>query len=96
MKKNEPRTCDIDIIDYNGKIIDFTYQSLIFKVPHEKLIYRSFVLFPLQYILLEQTHAVVLSKTHHKPKRNFISLTGTCEANIILLYLIYRRLFKRI
>ena len=24
-KKNKPRTCDIDIIDYKGKIIDFTY-----------------------------------------------------------------------
>ena len=22
-KKNEPRTCDIDIIDFNGQIIDF-------------------------------------------------------------------------
>ena len=48
--KNEPRTCDIDIIDYNGKVIDFTYKNLIFNVPHEKLIYRNFVLFPLQEI----------------------------------------------
>ena len=24
IKKNEPRTCDIDIIDYNGKVMDFT------------------------------------------------------------------------
>jgi len=49
-QKNEPRTCDIDIIDYNGKIINFSYNHLIFNVPHEKLIYRNFVLFPLQEI----------------------------------------------
>jgi len=55
-KKNEPRTCDIDIIDYNGKVIDFTYKSLIFKVPHEKLVYRNFVLFPLQEIAPKWIH----------------------------------------
>ena len=56
MKKNEPRTCDIDIIDYNGKVMDFTYKSLIFRVPHEKLIYRNFVLFPLQEIVPNWIH----------------------------------------
>ena len=50
IKKNEPRTCDIDIIDYDGKIMDFSYKGSVFKVPHEKLIYRNFVLFPLQEI----------------------------------------------
>ena len=49
-KKNEPRTCDIDIIDYYGKVINFTYQSLNFKVPHNKLIYRNFVLYPLKEV----------------------------------------------
>ena len=47
-QKNEPRTCDIDIIDYNGKIMNFNYKNLIFTVPHEKLVYRNFVLYPLQ------------------------------------------------
>ena len=56
IKKNEPRTCDIDIIDYNGKVLDFTYKSLIFKVPHEKLIYRNFVLFPLREIVPKWVH----------------------------------------
>tara|TARA_B100001123_G_C14880825_1_gene855931 strand:- start:150 stop:662 length:513 start_codon:yes stop_codon:yes gene_type:complete len=50
IKKNEPRTCDIDIIDYDGKIMDFSYKGSVFKVPHEKLIYRNFVLFPIQEI----------------------------------------------
>ena len=56
IKENEPRTCDIDIIDYNGKVLDFTYKSLIFKVPHEKLIYRNFVLFPLREIAPKWVH----------------------------------------
>ena len=55
-QKNEPRTCDIDIIDYNGKIMDFNYKNLIFKVPHEKLVYRNFVLFPLQEIVPNWRH----------------------------------------
>ena len=55
-KKNEPRTCDIDIIDYNGKTFDFDYKGLNFRVPHEKLIYRNFVLFPLKEILSEWKH----------------------------------------
>ena len=48
--KNDPRTCDIDIIDYNNKVINFKYKDLDFTVPHKKLIYRNFVLFPLQEI----------------------------------------------
>ena len=55
-QKNDPRTCDIDIIDYNGQIIDFKYKNLDFTVPHKKLAYRNFVLFPLQEILPEWKH----------------------------------------
>jgi len=55
-KKNEPRTCDIDIIDYNGQIIDFKYKELLFTVPHTKLSLRNFVLFPLQEILPKWQH----------------------------------------
>ena len=55
-KKNEPRTCDIDIIDYNGQIIDFKYKELNFMVPHIKLTLRNFVLFPLQEILPKWRH----------------------------------------
>ena len=54
--KNEPRTCDIDIIDFNSKIIDFKYKNLDFKVPHEKLAYRNFVLIPLKDILPNWKH----------------------------------------
>ena len=40
--KNSPRTCDIDIIDYNQKI---TVNSI--KVPHPRMHLRNFVLIPL-------------------------------------------------
>jgi len=55
-KKNDPRTCDIDIIDYNSQIIDFKYKDLDFTVPHIKLIYRNFILYPLQEILPDWKH----------------------------------------
>ena len=55
-KKNDPRTCDIDIIDYKGQIIDFKYKDLDFIVPHTKLIYRNFILYPLQEILPNWKH----------------------------------------
>ena len=61
-QKNEPRTCDIDIIDYNGKVMNFIYKRLIFKVPHEKLIYRNFVLFPLQEIVPNWIHPITKDK----------------------------------
>ncbi len=46
-KKNDPRTCDIDIIDYEQKIINFKYRDLDLIVPHERMHSRNFVLFPL-------------------------------------------------
>ena len=50
INKNDPRTCDIDIIDYNGQIINFKYKNLDFTIPHNKIIYRNFVLYPLYEI----------------------------------------------
>ena len=55
-KKNDPRTCDIDIIDYNSQIIDFKYKDLDYTAPHTKLIYRNFILYPLQEILPDWKH----------------------------------------
>ena len=82
IKKNEPRTCDIDIIDYNGKVMEFTYKNLIFKVPHEKLIYRNFVLFPLQEIEPKWVHPknkdsidVLINKLPNEEKKSILKIT---------------------
>ncbi len=48
--KNDPRTCDIDILDYFGKIIEYKHKNLDFTIPHDQLIYRNFVLYPLKEI----------------------------------------------
>jgi 2-amino-4-hydroxy-6-hydroxymethyldihydropteridine diphosphokinase len=56
IKKNDPRTCDIDIIDFKKKVIDFNYKDMKFIVPHEKLSFRNFVLYPLQEIIPDWKH----------------------------------------
>ena len=55
-KKNDPRTCDIDIIDYNNQILNFRYNNLDLEIPHKKLSSRNFVLFPLNEIYPEWKH----------------------------------------
>ena len=82
-QKNEPRTCDIDIIDYNGKVMEFTYKNLIFKVPHEKLIYRNFVLFPLQEVAPKWAHPktkdsidVLINKLSNEDKKSCLLYTS--------------------
>ena len=44
-KKNAPRTCDIDIIDYDKKILNQKNRQLI--LPHPRMNKRNFVLLPL-------------------------------------------------
>ena len=44
-KKNSPRTCDIDIIDYNKIILNEKNGQLI--LPHPRMNKRNFVLLPL-------------------------------------------------
>ena len=55
-KKNDPRTCDIDIIDYKGQIINFKVNNLDFSVPHKNLSSRNFVLYPLKEIAPNWKH----------------------------------------
>ena len=45
LKKNAPRTCDIDIIDYNKKVLNEKNRKLI--LPHPRMNKRNFVLLPL-------------------------------------------------
>ena len=50
--KNSPRTCDIDIIDYYGKIIN----SNAVIAPHPRAHLRNFVLYPLREISPKWMH----------------------------------------
>ena len=54
--KNDPRTCDIDIIDYNNETLDFEYKNLYLMIPHKELKSRNFVLLPLQEIYPNWKH----------------------------------------
>ena len=49
-KKNDPRTCDIDIIDYNSQILNLKLNNSELTLPHNDLNKRNFILFPLQEI----------------------------------------------
>ena len=59
LKKNDPRTCDIDIIDYNKKCM-----SKNLTLPHPRLHKRNFVLLPLFELDKSWYHPVL--KSHIK------------------------------
>ena len=46
-KRNHPRICDIDIVDYNGEIIHKILGNHKLNIPHKRMHNRNFVLFPL-------------------------------------------------
>ena len=80
-KKNDPRTCDIDIIDYNSQIVDFKYKNLNLTLPHEKLVNRNFVLIPLHEILPEWQHPetkdsidVLINKLSNEDKNSILKI----------------------
>ena len=54
IEKNEPRTCDIDIIDFNGEIIK--NDELV--APHPRLHLRNFVIYPLKEIEPNWSHPI--------------------------------------
>ena len=54
-KKNNPRVCDIDIIDFKGLIIEKNN----LKIPHEKCHLRNFVLYPILEIDPEWVHPII-------------------------------------
>jgi len=55
-KKNDPRTCDIDIIDYNQKVLNIEDKDLI--LPHPFMSIRNFVLLPLFEINQSWKHPI--------------------------------------
>ncbi len=57
-KKNDPRTCDLDIIDYKKKIINFKMGDDNLNIPHKRMNLRNFVLYPLREISPSWTHPI--------------------------------------
>ena len=55
-KRNYPRVCDIDIIDYNGEIIHRKLGKHKLNIPHKRMHNRNFVLFPLYEIDKDWVH----------------------------------------
>ena len=55
-KKNYPRPCDIDILDYNGKVQSINLNDEKIKIPHANLHKRNFVLIPLLEISKNWIH----------------------------------------
>ena len=53
-KKNDPRVCDIDIIDFNGLVKN----GKLLKLPHPRSHIRNFVLYPIKEIDPEWIHPV--------------------------------------
>ena len=66
-KKNAPRICDIDIIDYDKKILDKKKSKLT--LPHPRMCKRNFVLLPL--------FEVDKSWKHPKTKINIVNLINS-------------------
>ena len=53
-KKNDPRVCDIDIIDFNGLI----KKNKLLKLPHPRSHTRNFVLYPIKEIDPKWIHPI--------------------------------------
>ena len=77
--KNEPRTCDIDLIDYNGENINIVDQDFNLTTPHSMMTKRSFVLMPIKEIIPNWAHPIYLKKIDHK-KLSYLLLD---QANIL-------------
>ncbi len=68
-KKNSPRTCDIDIIDYDQKVSIKRSNNLI--LPHKSMTQRNFVLLP--FFEINQ------SWKHPKSKVNIVKLISSLQ-----------------
>ena len=55
-KKNNPRVCDIDIIDFNGLILN----TSTLKLPHPRCHLRNFVLYPIKEIDPRWNHPILM------------------------------------
>ena len=65
-KRNHPRVCDIDIIDFNREIIYKKLGNYRLNIPHKRMHNRNFVLFPLYELDRDWVHP--------KLNRNIVNL----------------------
>tara|TARA_B110000444_G_C18665390_1_gene512709 strand:- start:52 stop:564 length:513 start_codon:yes stop_codon:yes gene_type:complete len=63
--KNQPRTCDIDLIDHNGKILI----SKNLTIPHPQAHLRNFVLFPIRELSPTWTHPILNKRIDYLIKK---------------------------
>tara|TARA_Y100000741_G_C17996096_1_gene454122 strand:- start:62 stop:577 length:516 start_codon:yes stop_codon:yes gene_type:complete len=84
-KKNEPRTCDIDIIDYNGEII----KNNDLTIPHPRLHLRNFVIYPLREIEPNWIHPIFNKKIDNfflkLDKNSHNEITRLGKSDILLI-----------
>ncbi len=79
--KNDPRTCDIDIIDYKDQIIKIKNNNFYLEIPHKSLFSRNFVLYPLQEILPNWKHpktkeilSVLINKLNEEDRKSILKV----------------------
>ena len=79
--KNDPRTCDIDIIDYKDQIIKIKNNNFHLEIPHKNLVPRNFVLYPLQEILPNWKHpktkeilSVLINKLNEEDRKSILKV----------------------
>ena len=71
--QNHPRNCDIDILDFNGKLIKSNKNSINLEIPHPRMHNRNFVLMPLFEIYKDWFHP--------KLKKNIVKLLSSLKKN---------------
>ena len=71
--QNHPRNCDIDILDFNGKLIKSNKNSINLEIPHPRMHNRNFVLMPLFEICKDWQHP--------KLKKNIVKLLSSLKKN---------------
>jgi len=55
-QKNSPRTLDIDILDYDGQIINIKDKNINLDIPHKEIHNRLFVLLPIRDLSVGWLH----------------------------------------
>ena len=64
-KKNDPRVCDIDIIDFNSEIV----KKAFITIPHTRCHTRNFVLYPIKQIDPDWIHPILKQNVNYLIKK---------------------------